>query len=91
MKPPPPKKSFYNKGDFIARNIVLGGDARFYHALTEDEQSRIDSLVEQDEGEPASNSLSLTQLHDSFTHVNPFSPNTMEVNKLIEIDKFFFF
>lgn len=40
------KLSSYTQGDFIARNIVLMGDARFYHALTDDEIQRVESIID---------------------------------------------
>lgn len=35
----------YKQGDFIARNKVLGPEARFYDALTEEELDRVDSIL----------------------------------------------
>ncbi|KAJ3143121.1 hypothetical protein HK100_009620 [Physocladia obscura] len=35
----------YRQGDFIQRNIVLGPQARFYHAMTEVEQDRVEKLL----------------------------------------------
>ncbi|KAJ3412797.1 hypothetical protein HDV05_000203 [Chytridiales sp. JEL 0842] len=35
----------YEKGNFIQRNIILGPDARYYSALTKEEQQRVNSIV----------------------------------------------
>lgn len=41
--------SGYKQGDFIARNKVLGKEARYYDALTETEQARIDAILDMDD------------------------------------------
>ncbi len=51
------KKKGYIQGDFIGRNIAvisnfslsfqLGPDARFYHALTEDEKIRVENIIKE--------------------------------------------
>ncbi|KAI8608828.1 hypothetical protein BC830DRAFT_1153638 [Chytriomyces sp. MP71] len=49
------EKKGYKLGDFIQRNIVLGPQARYYHAMTEVEQERVDRILkevdEEDEDE----------------------------------------
>ncbi|KAJ3257411.1 hypothetical protein HDU77_002717 [Chytriomyces hyalinus] len=46
------EKKGYKLGDFIQRNIVLGPQARYYHAMTEVEQDRVEKiLAELDEDE----------------------------------------
>ncbi|KAJ3278750.1 hypothetical protein HDU79_001240 [Rhizoclosmatium sp. JEL0117] len=42
---PIPEKKGYKLGDFIQRNIVLGPQARYYHAMTEVEQDRVEKLL----------------------------------------------
>ncbi|KAJ3030350.1 UNVERIFIED_CONTAM: hypothetical protein HDU68_009384 [Siphonaria sp. JEL0065] len=42
---PIPEKKGYKLGDFIARNIVLGPQARYYHAMTEVEQDRVEKIL----------------------------------------------
>ncbi|OUM63899.1 hypothetical protein PIROE2DRAFT_9506, partial [Piromyces sp. E2] len=34
------------KGDFIKRNIQLGGDARYYYALTDEEKIRLEAILQ---------------------------------------------
>ncbi|KAI9329279.1 hypothetical protein BDR26DRAFT_922997 [Obelidium mucronatum] len=45
------EKKGYKLGDFIQRNIVLGPQARFYHAMTEVEQDRVNRILGQTEDE----------------------------------------
>ncbi|KAI9338934.1 hypothetical protein DFJ73DRAFT_798125 [Zopfochytrium polystomum] len=35
----------YKKGDFIQRNIILGPNARYYHAMTEEEEHRVNDIL----------------------------------------------
>jgi hypothetical protein len=42
----PSKLSGYKQGDFLERNRVLGKEARFYHALTEEETYRIKVILD---------------------------------------------
>ncbi|KAJ3345025.1 hypothetical protein HDU83_004470 [Entophlyctis luteolus] len=37
----------YRLGDFVQRNIVLGPQARYYHAMTEVEQDRVERLLKE--------------------------------------------
>ncbi|KAI8819380.1 uncharacterized protein EV422DRAFT_110419 [Fimicolochytrium jonesii] len=39
------KRKGYKKGDFIQRNIVLGPDARYYSAMTEEECDRVEDIL----------------------------------------------
>jgi hypothetical protein len=67
------KKTSYKRGNFIERNIALGPDARFYHALTEDEQLRVDKLLTEEE----------------VTSTAPgFIVNTAELERLVSIDRY---
>ncbi|KAJ3154110.1 Fibrous sheath-interacting protein 1 [Geranomyces michiganensis] len=40
------KKKGYKQGDFIQRNIVLGPEARYYSAMTEEESERVEQLLQ---------------------------------------------
>jgi hypothetical protein len=42
----PSKLSSYKRGDFVERNRVLGKEARYYHALTEEETYRIKTILD---------------------------------------------
>ncbi|KAI8896961.1 hypothetical protein BC833DRAFT_595371, partial [Globomyces pollinis-pini] len=78
-----PKKVDYKQGDFISRNIVLGGDARFYHALTQNEIERINRILDNDSLENDSDGI---YPDDKQVVQHPFTPNFEDLHKLVKID-----
>lgn len=55
----------------------MGGDARYYHALTEEEERRVTSLLGQDELENEKRTIS-----------TPFSPDSVEFDVLVDIERY---
>ncbi|KAK6095820.1 hypothetical protein MT418_003707 [Batrachochytrium dendrobatidis] len=46
------KLKSYQQGDFISRNIILGPDARYYSAMTDEEIDRVNRLIANNDDEP---------------------------------------
>lgn len=67
----------YKVGDFIQRNIVLGNDARYYHALTQEEKDRVQNILD-------------LEAFDVDLELNnemaPFTPKQPEMKSLERID-----
>ncbi|KAJ3259666.1 hypothetical protein HK103_001927 [Boothiomyces macroporosus] len=81
-KPKPKAKvTSYKQGDFIGRNIALGADARYYHAMTEEEMKRVDTLLAIEENEEE-----LQSRYDRIINTSAFTPDTLELEKLNEIE-----
>ncbi|KAI9206623.1 uncharacterized protein BJ171DRAFT_609725 [Polychytrium aggregatum] len=95
-KAPLPKG--YRPGDFIQRNIVLGPEARYYCAMTEEERARVESILDNHEDDDdfpddASSAPSTSHAAALATPTRPattlssgFAPLPKDRDKLIEID-----
>ncbi|KAJ3321391.1 Rho GTPase-activating protein 15 [Boothiomyces sp. JEL0866] len=82
-KPKPKQKATsYKQGDFIGRNIALGGDARYYHAMTEEEMKRVDTLLALEENKDEQ----LESRYDRIIKTSAFTPELPELEKLNEIE-----
>lgn len=79
------KPKNYKKGDFINRNIVLGPSARFYSAMTKEEESRVETILKSAEYYQDD----LIDVRISFeSEYSGISFNSAEeINNLTEIDK----
>ncbi|KAJ3274004.1 Rho GTPase-activating protein 15 [Terramyces sp. JEL0728] len=78
-----PKVTRYKQGDFIGRNIALGADARYYHAMTEEEMKRVDTLVETEEYDEEEQ---LQSRYDRIINTTAFTPDVSDLEKLNEIE-----
>ncbi|TPX63929.1 hypothetical protein SpCBS45565_g06246 [Spizellomyces sp. 'palustris'] len=95
--PVPPKKKGYKQGDFIQRNIVLGPEARYYSAMTEEEKERVERILNVDDTEEdVPDNVSVLTDHSkpsAFHFTRPttattaFFPDTDEFEQLVEIDR----
>ncbi|KAI9144579.1 FSIP1 family-domain-containing protein [Paraphysoderma sedebokerense] len=75
----------FKKGDFIQRNIVLGADARFFSAMSEDEEKRVERVLEID-FDDASYSCSIGSPETRPVSVlSGFTPEPEDLEKLNSI------
>ncbi|KAH6600765.1 hypothetical protein BASA61_002182 [Batrachochytrium salamandrivorans] len=70
------KRKGYKQGDFISRNIVLGPDARYYCAMTEEEMHRVNCLLENDETLHEVDQPGAISLGECFKEDSPWRLNT---------------
>ncbi|KAJ3012929.1 hypothetical protein HKX48_006005 [Thoreauomyces humboldtii] len=93
------KPKSYKQGDFIQRNIVLGGEARYYSAMTEEESERVETLLQGLDGEDEE-AMDLEDVESSADGTNnsnrnrpmstassAFFPDGGEHDRLVEIDR----
>ncbi|KAJ3300837.1 Fibrous sheath-interacting protein 1 [Borealophlyctis nickersoniae] len=86
------KKKGYKQGDFIQRNIVLGPEARFYDAMTEEEKERVEAILnsadlEIEESPESVASSGMSTPFRPFTASTGFFPEPTEYDRLIDIDR----
>ncbi|KAI9002286.1 hypothetical protein BC832DRAFT_593595 [Gaertneriomyces semiglobifer] len=91
------KKKSYTLGNFIERNIVLGPEARYYSAMTEEEVDRVEQILqamdddetsEVEDGSICGAATPMTDLSGRpSTTSTAFFPDEDEVNRLIDIEK----
>ncbi|KAJ3173123.1 Fibrous sheath-interacting protein 1 [Geranomyces variabilis] len=92
------KKKGYKQGDFIQRNIVLGPDARYYSAMTEEESERVEQLLQATDIDDEGTDLFTTNFGFSGSTTNMigrptsaassgFFPDMEDHERLIKIDR----
>ncbi|TPX60409.1 hypothetical protein PhCBS80983_g01782 [Powellomyces hirtus] len=94
---PPLKKKGYKQGDFIQRNIVLGPEARYYSAMTEEEKERVETLLQAADDELDDDASSTVggsakpyetmMARPMSTSSSAFYPDEDEHERLVKIDR----
>ncbi|KAI8929167.1 FSIP1 family-domain-containing protein [Entophlyctis helioformis] len=88
-------KKGYKQGDFIERNKVLGPDARYYSAMTEEEMDRVNRLLRDEEAadDPSSRAETASEAGESAVSSRPtstasfgFFPEGADLGQLQDID-----
>ncbi|KAJ3044917.1 hypothetical protein HDV00_000199 [Rhizophlyctis rosea] len=97
LQPASKKRKGYVVGNFIERNKVLGRDARFYHAMSEQEQDRVEAILAvEDEPDmdaflesPDQSRSTTPHVTDSrpFTSATAYFPDEHDYKRLLEIDR----
>lgn len=81
-----PKLKGYKKGDFIQRNIVLGPNARFYHAMTEEETFRVENILKKEEMEDDINIQDDESVISANSNLSVFRLPWIETNDSNELE-----
>lgn len=77
----------YETGNFVQRNIVLGKDARYYHAMSQLECDRVESILDNPEFDNETIDDCASSVDRPQSALTGFYPDPKDLNRLLEIDK----